>query len=75
MDHIGVSVEGGRAMERPQPGDGVVEASATSGAKIRASLALQHGKRVFLPTSTRQSQALTAIAAEPWHEMSRDPSK
>jgi DNA processing protein len=34
----------------------VVEASSTSGAKMQARLALEHGKRVFLPESLVRSQ-------------------
>jgi DNA processing protein len=34
----------------------VVEAAATSGAKMQARLALEHGKRLFLPESLVQSQ-------------------
>ena len=36
----------------------VIEASATSGAKMQARLACEHGKRVFLPRSL--------ISAQPW---------
>jgi DNA processing protein len=34
----------------------VVEAGATSGAKMQARLALEHGKRLFLPESLVASQ-------------------
>ena len=44
--------------ERNPQGTVVVEASSTSGAKMQARLALEHGKRVFLLKSL--------VTAQPW---------
>ena len=41
----------------------VVEASATSGAKMQARLALEHGKRLFLPETLVASQEWAASCA------------
>jgi len=52
----------------------VVEASATSGAKMQARLALEHGKRLFLPETLVASQDWAAsYAARPGVTVVRDP--
>jgi len=42
----------------------VIEASATSGAKMQARLALQHGKKVFLPRSLVENYPWAATYAK-----------
>ena len=53
----------------------VVEASATSGAKMQARLALEHGKRLFLSETLVESQEWAArYAARPGVTVVSDPS-
>jgi DNA processing protein len=53
----------------------VVEASATSGAKMQARLALEHGKRLFLPETLVALQEWAAsYATRPGVTVVSDPS-
>ncbi len=53
----------------------VVEAAATSGAKMQARLALEHGKRLFLPETLVESQEWAGrYAARPGVTVVRDLS-